>query len=172
MIPPFLLPEDYHPNAIIAGGYAACPAMANDIDVWVTAVIDLRAARDVIRHHLHDRAIVKRPGRGHIRSYVFEDDQRTESSNFEGYTMDVNIVKVAKVEIWGARLPYHILVTDANVDELLSAFDVSTHQVALTPLGVVTGESWTPINEPPAKLKNTPTTDARMEKIRSRYARS
>jgi len=35
MLPANLLPEPYQSTAFIAGGWAACPSLATDMDVWV-----------------------------------------------------------------------------------------------------------------------------------------
>lgn len=162
MLPPNLLPPGHlTTNAFIAGGYAACPALATDIDVWITVpTYDLDHARSEILRWLHEQD-----------NLVFEEltDGRVDQVHSpDGYGTDLNVRKVATVEHYRGT-KYHLLVVDGDVDAVLDSFDVSTHQVALTPFGVVTGENWTPTNVYPVQLRDTPTTAARMAKIAARY---
>lgn len=160
MIPRDLLPEGAF--YFIAGGWAACPSLATDKDVWVTYPrgTNLVAARQHILDHLKETGYW----------YTEEQDGRTETVN-DGYAgIEVNILKVAVVNF---VVPIHILVTDAMAHEVLQGFDVSTHQIVLlSDGGIQYGPDWTPITVPPIKLKNTPTTDARMRKIAARYGHS
>lgn len=161
MIPRNLLPDDYYDGACIAGGYAACPALASDMDVWVfVPSYLLEDARALILEHLSHYGF----------SYTKEERerQRAEGTDPGGYDVSGFILKVARVSLGHETI--HILVTSfPGVLELLSSFDVSTHQVALTDAGVIRGGDWTPITEPPVKLKDSPTTDERMRKIARRY---
>ena len=168
MIPRNLLPEGL--VAFIAGGYAACPALAEDMDVWVSTrlsrkpVLPLPELRQLILDHLKQQGFMFAP----------QDDTRQTEAGLEGYEIEVNILKVAMVSGESLfesdyRLPIHILVTDANCSQVLEGFDISTHQVALTYDGPVVGRDWTPLTEEPVVLKNSPKTPARLEKIRNRY---
>lgn len=162
MIPHNLLPEEYARNAFIAGGYAALPSAATDIDVWVSVQPhDLADARTALLRHLHEQD-----------SFFVEEqgDEQTIFTISPDYELNVPIRKVAKVRYYRSELPYHILVVGGDVDATLRSFDISTHQIALTPWGVVRGENWTSVTVPPLKLRDTPTTDERMEKIAARYA--
>ena len=175
MIPVNLLPEQYHPHAFIAGGYAACPALAQDIDVWVSvdtinapnpwdAVWD---AREIILRHLDTTFHTVQPE--DVEGSPRYRNRLIVRSTFEGYNLPLPIYRVATVKVDGASLPYHIIAVGADVDEVLSSFDISTHQVALTTRGVVKGEHWTPTWAPPVVINNKYTTPARLEKIRTRY---
>ena len=160
MIPKNLVPEGY--TAFIAGGYAACPALAADMDVWVS-VRPAQATLDEVREQLL----------AHLADWDFGNfsfTEEMETRQCEGYQgmPGALILKVAKVQV--GALTVHLLLTDGDVFSLLESFDISTHQIALTERGAVKGSMWTPITEPPIKLRDTPTTDARMEKIRARYA--
>lgn len=158
MIPDNLLPAAYN-DACIAGGFAACPSLATDMDVWVFVPksATLEEAREAILQHLKAE-----------RFYAKEEaeERRERSTDEGGYEISGRVLKVAKVLV---AMDIHILVTDFELGGLLSSFDISTHQVALVPGGMIRGGDWTPITEPPVKLKDTPTTDARMEKIAKRY---
>jgi len=85
--------------------------------------------------------------------------------------MHCTILKVAEVRRhnWWNH-PVHIMLTDEpEVGVLLSSFDVSTHRIAITKMGVVRGEGWTPITTAPIALKPNENTLARMKKIAERY---
>ena len=186
MIPRGLLPDG--PDgayAFIAGGFAACPALAQDVDIWCS--IDLTGsydpflavwqARDRILDHVRMFCVEQQA------QFVEHDGADTErgswdsprgrlTSTFEGYHMPLPIRRVGAVTIPGHTLPYHIIVVGGDVDEVLSSFDISTHMIALTSWGVIRGEQWTPIWEPPVVLTQKYTTPERLEKIRARYAGS
>lgn len=163
MIPSYLLPEDT--RYFIAGGFAACPALASDRNVWIMARDPVATRREVLEH---------------LKETLFLDewqelpDGQTEivaGSSEEDHYGDGGTaltLKVATVDVTGITI--HLLVTSGTVFDVLNTFDVSTHQIAITDSGgVVKGRQWTPITEPPVKLKDTPTTDARMAKIAARY---
>lgn len=162
MIPEGLLPSREQ-EAFIAGGWAACPSLASDMDVWVR-VDPFERSIDKVREHLVDYL-------KNLFLYEFEEqaDERKSLTGVDeqGYDIEVEMRKVGKVTYFAQ--PIHIMLTYASVDKLLQCFDVSTHQIAITDQGIVKGEKWTPITVPPVKLKHTPTTDARMEKIAIRY---
>ena len=176
MLPVNLLPSGV--AAFIAGGYAACPALATDIDVWVS--VDTHDAinpwdavwteRLRLLNHLHQYfgfTVTEEDQTGSVR----DRNRMIVRDTFEGYNLPLPIYRVATVRVEGASLPYHIIAVGAGLDEVLSSFDISTHQIALTEKGVVTGANWTPITEPPQVITEKFTTPARLEKIRARYQR-
>ena len=176
MLPRDLLPSQFQHKAFIAGGYAACPALANDIDVWIPVYPiesrnpweELVLTRKQILIHLEFARI-------HRGFNVEEQDgdetvRATLRSTFEGYCLPLPIRRAAAVQIPGASLPYHLVLVAGDIDEVLSSFDISTHQIALTEYGVVKGEHWTPLWEPPVIIQHKFTTTARIEKIRARYS--
>jgi hypothetical protein len=177
MIPNTLLPEQYRADAFIAGGFAACPALASDIDVWIpVSPGTCNAARDEILQYLRETQdnFSEQDGdtspRGRIQHNVALANSQLLST-FEGYHMVLGLRRVATVNVVGASLPYHLIVVEGSLDDVLSSFDISTHQVALTPKGVVKGADWTSIFEPPVVITEKYTTPQRLEKIRARYAR-
>ena len=161
-VPDNLLHDAY--DGFIAGGYAACPERASDIDVWVTTHDDLHSVRRCLLAHLSAQGYAVFPETAELGVRV---------DGFGYDEMDVNILKVAVIERSG-KLPIHLMVTDAPVMAVLLHFDVSTHQVALVPhyMGVQTiyGPEWTPLTDEPVQIKETSATNTRMEKIRTRYA--
>lgn len=162
MIPHNLFPEGT--KYCVAGGYAACPALANDIDVWVYGVAadDLQIARAELLLH-----IVKQDF--HVST---EGGDNIVSEEYESENQRCSILKVAAVGIGrgNGNMPLHIMVTDAKTPvQILQNFDVSTHAVALTPGGVVKHPKWTPPHVPPVALLDHKTTPARMERIARRF---
>lgn len=175
MIPRGLLPDALDQTAFIAGGFAACPALAEDVDVWVPAVPgECEAMRTLILAHLraHNFDVTEQDGEGSPRRRFQQDTALAKSqllSTFEGYHMVLRLRRVGTVTISGHTLPYHIIVVEGDIDEVLSSFDISTHQIALTARGVVKGVDWTPLWEPPLVLADKYTTPDRVRKIRTRY---
>jgi hypothetical protein len=189
MIPDRLLPEKYREHAFIAGGFAACPALASDMDVWVLApcpfvsaengrdgydindpriYVHLQQARKKILDHLHTqfpRYAIKEE-----TSVRVSQDSETEIDRQSIYhaTVDHVSLKVAKLTIFTPWI--QIMVTDASwVRQVLDGFDISTHAVAITGNGVQRGSHWTPITEPPVVIRSNDKTPERMVKICNRY---
>lgn len=165
-IPENFLPFGVDRHAFIAGGYAACPERASDIDVWVT---DQTGRLEMTRANLL----------AHLKASGFAAKEEIAQEGFRvdgfGYDeLDVRILKVAYVQQGAGRLPIHLMVTDAKPFPVLMHFDVSTHQIALVPIGgtldIMRGPEWTDITEEPVQIRETSATNARMEKIRTRYA--
>ena len=159
MIPRDILSAHMYDVAFIAGGYAACPALASDIDVWVRRdESGFQVARAAILQHLGNEF------------FNFDEQQNEVVEQGElapGYS--VNIQKVAIVHN-AANLPVHIMLTNCTAEQLIEGFDISTHQVALTSQGVVKGSGFTPVFIEPRVLQNTTTTPERMRKIAARYS--
>lgn len=134
-----LLPATFQNSWCIAGGYAACPALAADIDVWIYnqgGAGTLAEARQTILEHLELRLA----GYKHAWQQPFEVTERAghvvRHADDERYSnFEVNIEKVAKVVPQGDYRhikPIHIMVVDApNPGVLISAFDLSVHAVAI-----------------------------------------
>lgn len=166
MIPPTLLPDDLQRNAFIAGGYAACPALALDMDVWVK--VDRNDSLPEAKQRILDW----------LESTMWPYDAATTrpsivgtvGANADGYDgMGVFVQKVATVKSQYLTHPYHIMVVNVDPRTLIETFDISTHQIAIAFGNVIKGSGWTPITEPPRVLKMTPTTPERLEKIAARY---
>lgn len=178
MIPIRLLPECARAGAFIAGGFAACASLAEDVDVWIP--IDpfgdpwdaTHNARNLVvaylRQEFGDKFIEQdKPGtpRGDKKDW----ERNRLLSTHEGYNLPIPIYRAGSVVGLGS-LPYHVIVVGGDVDEVLSSFDISTHQVALHPeRGLIKGEHWTPITEHGYVLKNKYSTASRLTKLAARY---
>jgi hypothetical protein len=168
MIPKGLLPPDLEGSAFIAGGYAACPALATDIDLWVyVAGESLADARDRILLWLQTE----------MWPYETQEDNRPQlaDSTIDGYSIISS--KVAIVRSPHLSHPIHIMVCAGSIQELLETFDISTHQIALSFGGVIKGPRWTPITERPVIIRSatgisTQKTQERLGKIATRYGHS
>ncbi len=161
MIPKELLPADLMGSAFIAGGYAACPALARDLDVWVYTNSEVESMEDVRARILT-----------HLESDVWPYETADEDTRLAGMRDDnypIFVLKVATVRSVHLTHPIHILVVNQQPVDLLETFDISTHQVALVFGRVVKGSGWTPVTVPPVKLRDTPTTNERMARIAARY---
>lgn len=159
MIPKNLIPEGL--RWCIAGGYAACPALAADTDVWVMVDTDIFSTYDRLRDHFvrifgANALIDPRP------------DEAQDMAIHELY-VDEATIKVAHVSVDGRD--FHIMVTYcASPMAIIDRFDISTHQVALTSDGgIIRGQQWTAPHVYPVRLKSTPRTELRMRKICARY---
>jgi len=163
MIPKGILPSDLEDSAFIAGGYAACPPLAKDLDLWVFVDERVQTLADVRQQILTWLDTEMWP-------YEEEGGMRQEFGQVNNYP--VSSRKVAVVRSPHMTHPVHILVTNSQPADLLETFDISTHQVAIVFGNVIKGSQWTPVTEPPRMLKNTPTTPERMEKIAARFGYS
>lgn len=171
-----LLSGDLAERAVIAGGFAACPALASDIDVWVLDCVSPEETRDEIIKcwYVTGRMRVASPMMSKI---TLEPDnhsliQGREHSAGYGATKEWQICRVGTVELLNSSKPFHILTTDCtSAFELVETFDISTHAVAFSPttMHVTHGSKWTKLTEPPQKLRDTPTTAERLVKICGRY---
>lgn len=158
-----LVPEGW--NYFIAGGYAACPSLASDIDVWAQPPSDDYSTRSF---GFERRTLIQ-----HLRNIfgVSRFTEETSENPGEEYIFAshcIRILKVGKLE-GVATLPIHVMITDGDVTDVLRGFDVSTHAVALTDFGVVKGDGWTSVCEAPRRLLSNPKTESRIRKISERY---
>lgn len=167
MIPPFI-PDGYRERAYIAGGWAACPSLADDMDVWILATTEEANDPDFKLEDLRAEVLVRLNAVGSKLRPIEEDSE--ETGNYGG--VEIKIRKVGYIKRAGFQT-IHIMVTDAPIIEaVLANFDISTHQVAITPTGqVVLGASWTSITEPPQVIEGRENehTPGRLEKITKRY---
>lgn len=151
------LPKRYRADVFIAGGYAADQELAGDIDVWVTVRPGtLDRARNEILKQLDNDGV----------PHSIEVDSRAVSNDAYSWSLKVAMIFAGVID----EKPIHVIVTENNPWGVLASFDISTHQIAILNDGeILKGENWTPINTPPIKLKDTATTDERIEKITKRY---
>lgn len=152
-----LVPDEYVARTWIAGGFAACPELATDIDLWVLAGYErlLEQVRQELVDYLNE-------------GFAYEEEAGIDIEDYEGIA--ITILKVAVIPYH--PLNVHLMVTDAPIiDAVLANFDISTHQVAISPDGqIVHGKHWTHLNVPPVVLIDTDRIPAPLEKIINRYA--
>lgn len=166
------LPERWRSESFIAGGYAADPKLACDVDVWVSVPVEnnMDVVREEILQHLRERDYFR-----------FEElsDVRVENELVDAYT-NLQTRKVAIVrgsQTLSYTRPIHIIVTNGTVHDVLASFDLSVCQVAITfpnvagptVAKIVHGRNWTPTDESIIVLKDTPTTMARLMKYQARF---
>lgn len=162
MIPTNLLPEKWRNQWCIAGGYAACPALATDIDVWVYNIHEqlLTTAREELLEHLATTRLYFIPQPLHKGDGI----QKLEPDEMEyvGKTLKV-------ADVWSENI--HLLVTSAKtVEELLDTFDISTSMAAILSNGkTVRGKDYTHPGRPPQVIRMTPTTQVRLLKLCERF---
>ena len=162
----YRIPEGIVPwglKACIAGGYAADPVLAGDMDVWIFA------PTDATTEELHGTRIRVLDFLQNQHGLEFEEQEGFRREGADAYSTSL---MVARVTLPGFQTTIHLRVTTcADEADLISGFDISTHQIAVTDEGeVIRGSRWTPTNVPPRVLKMTSTTPVRLEKIGARYA--
>ena len=163
MIGDYLLPASIRSQAFIAGGFAACPALASDIDLWVSS-------KNLFADRLDILAWLQQWGASFVEHPLPLVPALTEVDYQESYLSNgTPVLKVATVTVPHHSKPVHIMVVMGDVNLTLAGFDISTHQVALTDNGVVLGPQWTSILVPPVMLLETANTRARLDKIARRY---
>lgn len=161
MIPAKLIPPGL--RYCVAGGWAACPALASDVDVWVYGEgIDVEAVHAQLTEHLS-------------REYYDDFEPLTAlCSEMRSYEGIVNTRKVGKVWDINSGNTYEVMVCDAsNPMALLDAFDISTHMVAINDTGeVIMHDLWTPPTTLPVVHWTTDKTPERLRKICARFGHS
>lgn len=164
MFPKNLLPEQFRESWCIAGGWAACPALASDMDVWVFGVATDKLAE--VRQQLLDHLAAERKAK---RMYYFEEG--VETREVEGYDHPNQVQKVAEIFAPFPAKKIHLMVTDASAPgEIIAGFDISTHAVAITHTGFIyQSADYTAPHVRPYQLKATKTTTDRMAKICKRF---
>jgi hypothetical protein len=170
------LPEKYHKRWCVAGGYAACPALAKDIDVWVYGLHndDLEVARAAILAHLEQTVAGLNTKAPIWPEKRYQLENQVETRQFLAYEgLDCRIEKVGAVTPPERLhlLPVHIMVTSApDPGSLLTGFDVSTHAVAIDHSGrVFKHTNYTHPGEPPFALLHNVHTPDRMARIAARF---
>jgi hypothetical protein len=158
MIPNNLLPPGV--EYFIAGGYAVCPALATDRDVFVQTTGNLEDIRAMLLDYMRANGFT-----------VVEESKVDVSDAYDGGIVEIS--KVGKVLMGTKGLPIHVLVTQADVQDVLNTFDITTSQVAITRTGkVVKGNSWTSPARAPQITKSIPSTPERLVKYQLRFGHS
>ncbi len=121
-----LAPPAYWDRLCIAGGYAACPPLAWDVDVWVLGVEPGSKAQAELVEHLMGKRLI-------------EDGALWAS--YPGTDFEVLKPSVS----WGPTgMDVQIIITERpTIPCLLASFDLGPHQVAISMSGYVeTGPLW------------------------------
>jgi hypothetical protein len=150
----------------IAGGFAACPDLASDCDVWVYGI-----PTKVGTHSPEHPAWTFRQSilwRLQNRNVAFEEEQNNMQFH-DWYDIGDGVLCWKVARLADGR---QIILTDADsIDALLDRFDVSTHQVALSSDGeIVRGSHFTPITKPAKMIRDGGNTAQRMQKVQQRYS--
>ncbi len=174
MIPNGLLPA----GALwcVAGGWAACPALATDMDVWVygAPTIDLSLRRAALLAHLEQWAATnntKRPIWPEKRYRVSPQETSETFLAYEGLDCAIEKVAVITLPRTAQAKPIHLMVTDApDPGTLLQGFDVSTHAVAIDHTGrIFRHPQWTAPHQTPIEILHNEHTPDRMARIAARF---
>lgn len=158
-----LLPPEMHKRAIVAGGYAADPDKAVDIDLWVIGgdmAQDFKAIR--------------------LWNNLMEYELSSERNPYEQFSNEFAVATELTVEMKLGRfsttyLPVQILVSAApTFTDLLNRFDISVHAIGyplMAPAGRYVGSGFTEFFEQPRVLtfSRPEQTIRRLEKIAPRY---
>lgn len=160
LLPPFL-----REHACIAGGFAACPTRAGDIDLW----------------------ILNFPGRSErvwdqITEHLRANEIKFRESNFSYAQTNGSVLRLVCKKVYLRKknmlpdddewLDVQILeASQATVHDLIDAFDISTHMIARTQTDVVRGKHYTSTTETPVVMRfdKPEGVVARLDKICKRY---
>ena len=148
----------------IAGGWAACPQLANDQDVWI--FVHSQSDDD---EHVFDFLGAQRANMLTMFPAITPESSLMGAGAGDDTVygdLGIGIIKVGRL---GYR---HVLLTDAqDIPMLLSSFDISTHQCAITSdMVFIAGPQWTSIYVYPHILRDTgEKTRERVQKITQRY---
>ena len=156
------LPKGLHRDACVAGGYAADPEQANDIDLWVLGITpeQFDTVEREIRQHLHNN---------YLLSSV--DPPLRDSQHYDEHPGQFRVVSI---QSGPAPMGVQILITkQPTLGQLLKQFDISTHALGYMVVSreVEQAEGWTSIMEPPRVLTYArPTaTTLRLDRVVARY---
>jgi hypothetical protein len=188
MIPRPLLDAISGSKWCVAGGYAACPALSADIDLWIYDIPkdDLLDERDHFTELLKtvtDGLNVNRPLWAEKRyGFVREEGQeQTEIyDQIENLIEKIGVFTTPRVafknngNFSSASVkvkPVHIMVTTApDPGSLISGFDISTHAVAIDFTGRVwTHAQFTGPHQKPAVIRVGTNTQARLDRVCKRF---
>jgi hypothetical protein len=153
-------------NVAIAGGYAACPDKAGDIDVWLLDQ-DIKGSTWNLQHSIAlqiDRTVnAFRRFPDDVPEHVQKDYQDTTFALLRAYHSKVS-----------GKTVQILAAPEKTLQELVNRFDVSTHAIGYMladPFTLVKGKNWTPIDQQPRACHlNTPdSTRERLVKLCARY---
>jgi len=154
----------------IAGGYAACPEKASDIDVWIkTKSLLPQTVADVLNGQFGHRTWTTLPADAR-NAWGFRNRRQLAHTRSDKFRMP------------GLDKPVEVMLTDSLPQELIAGFDISTHAVAITSTGTYRAKFWTPVDEAPVinedameshgynGMRASGETKQRLAMIKARYA--
>jgi hypothetical protein len=161
------VPPEARRRMVIAGGYAANPELAGDIDLWILA--DHKGekfdAQAVVKHLREEVDVVNVRRRAGYPNSNLVAAVPGVSRRWLEYHLSERAVTVDKKEI-------HVLVSDFRTpQELVDSFDISTHAIALDRSRFTFAKFYTSPRVTPhvARFDTPGSTLARLEKICARY---
>ncbi len=157
MIPEGLVPGGF--DWMVAGGWAVCPALASDKDVFV-----------LIDRNTDDSESVRALILAGLKNYGFDfEEEGGIEEEIHRLQYGALVLRVAKVDYHGQTL--HVLIgLGPNPEDILNTFDLSICQIGIMSDGtLVRGDDVTPISAPIKIVRDTPTTAARLAKYQQRF---
>lgn len=170
-----LLPADLRSKAMVAGGYAADPSRANDIDLWVVGMADLPGTERYIRKYLGEVGWLSSDRADSLASEEYQD-----SGDFRVVAMHHVYEPIAVSEDYPSGLgsktwTVQILISNQPTFlHLLNRFDLSVHQIGYSldaPNVAILAPTFTTIHEQPrvVNFERPNQTFRRVERIFPRY---
>lgn len=159
MVPSYLIPEGM--RYFVAGGFAVCPALASDIDVWF--MVEGKPVTEVINK------LVAHLTRWQTMGAIDVDFSYINGRVYHELHGTLNVATIAASD---DRKAMHIMVTDDSPQDTIDDFDLSVCQVAITDNGeVYRGEHWTAPGAPIKILKKSAKYDPRTAERLTKYIR-
>jgi hypothetical protein len=162
-----LIPEQFHAQAYVAGGYAHNEEKAGDIDVWIVGQEDMEDAESQVRAHLIDL--------GHLAEHAPLVHEAGFSSEYDehphGFKVAYNGHHMLEVD---GKFVQILVTRRTDHQDLLAHFDISTHMIArplLFPTVFYANSAYFPLGHQPRVVRwDAPEqTLQRLEKICLRY---
>lgn len=157
MIPEGLVPGGF--EWMVAGGWAVCPALATDMDIFVMIDPEKEPVEDV-------RTLIL----AGLRNYGFDfEEEGGIDEEIHRLQYGQRVLRVAKVTYHGRTL--HVLLGLGPVfEDVLETFDLSICQVGILSDGaIVKGPAYTSPVQEIVVTRDTPTTAARLKKYQDRF---
>lgn len=178
---PFL-PAGLLPDALVAGGYAADPAKAEDVDLWVIGVVDFDAVEAKIRGYLMANHLLTEGPLLRDAEREWQRELSADLGDIIPYEDHPGVFRVVVDHIKsGVRRPdgrllllQIILSAQTSFLGLLRTFDISTHQIGyslLKPESPIRAATYTvPFEQPRVvNIERPHATLKRVERIFPRY---
>jgi hypothetical protein len=169
------IPESLHDQFVVAGGYACCPELAGDIDMWLLVgakatpedtEMHMEDLRGDLYSHLHKMGASLSSAGKETPEYLF--GKRRLVGTIQGFWKTGGYLRqYIKAE---TNLQFIIAPCD-TAQELVDSFDLSTHAIAFQGDQYTFAKQWTRREVPPVVMRwdQPATTLKRIHKICARY---